>query len=383
LALKLGVFRIGKTLPAGAQFSVAMQNTERFGLLPNSNDPQAPGSPTLSLFRRPLATTNTRLDVTVLWDGRQSINNLRKQVKAAAQTLMLGPDQNDPRTDSQADSAALLMTSVFTAQDVERGAGLLSILGAHGGARNLKDLATSPAAPCLPMTDPGQAGLGFIPAVPPSVGCTDPKRPFDLYAAWSRFPSRTGFASVARGEAIFNDSRFLFPGIPVKLACTTCHTTTNVGNFPSIAPAPAPTFVRYGLDSPEFLAQLPKLNPRMQKLVERTADLPVYTITISLPPDQVPTNCFPAFLPDLATGQPLPAALSHSTDLGRAMVTGLCADIGGFKPPILRGLASHAPYFHNGAAAEIEDVVNFYDTIFQAKFTDQERADLAAFLRSL
>jgi cytochrome c peroxidase len=75
--------------------------------------------------------------------------------------------------------------------------------------------------------------------------------------------------------------------------------------------------------------------------------------------------------------------LNRSTDPGRAMVTGLCADIGGFKPPTLRGLASHAPYFHNGAAATIEDLVNFYDTIFQAHFTVQDRADLAAFLRSV
>ncbi len=34
-----------------------------------------------------------------------------------------------------------------------------------------------------------------------------------------------------------------------------------------------------------------------------------------------------------------------------------------FKPSILRGLATHAPYFHNGAAARIEDLDNFYDTL--------------------
>jgi len=42
----------------------------------------------VSLFRRPLATTNTRLDSVVLWDGRQNILDLRTQVKAAARTLM-------------------------------------------------------------------------------------------------------------------------------------------------------------------------------------------------------------------------------------------------------------------------------------------------------
>ena len=117
----------------------------------------------------------------------------------------------------------------------------------------------------------------------------------------------------------------------------------------------------------------------MKSLVDRTEGLPVYAIT----PTVSPAQCGPAILPDLKTGQPILSTLNRSTDPGRALVTGLCADLGGFKPPILRGLATHAPYFHNGAAATIEDVVNYYDTILQAKFTDQDRADLAAFLRSL
>ncbi|MBV9603016.1 MAG: hypothetical protein JOZ87_40090, partial [Chloroflexi bacterium] len=140
---------------------------------------------------------------------------------------------------------------------------------------------------------------------------------------------------------------------------------------------------RYGLDSPEFLAHLAQLNPRIHSFVDRTAGLPVYSISISVPPDRIGPTCGPAILPNLTTGRPMLETLNRSTDPGRAMVTGLCADLGGFKPPILRGLATHAPYFHNGAAATIEDVVNFYDTIFQAKFTDQDRDDLAAFLRSL
>ena len=382
LALQLGVFRIGKTSPASAEFTVDSQNTSRFGPLPNTADPQAPGQPTLSLFRRPLATTNTRLDSVVLWDGRQNIHNLRTQVKAAARTLMLGPNV----TDAQADDAASLMTSVFTAQDIVRDVGPLFILGAHGGSENLKSMATSPSAPCLPLTDPTQA-QSVPPVTPAPTGCTDPTRPFDLYSAWSGLPARTGFASVARGEQLFNTRQFTFAGIPGTFSCTACHTTTDVGNFPFVNPnnaAPnASLFVRYGLDSPEFLAHLAQLNPRIHSFVDRTAGLPVYSISISVPPDQIGPTCGPAILPNLTTGQPMLQTLNRSTDPGRAMVTGLCADLGGFKPPILRGLATHAPYFHNGAAATIEDVVNFYDTIFQAKFTDQDRDDLAAFLRSL
>lgn len=42
-----------------------------------------------------------------------------------------------------------------------------------------------------------------------------------------------------------------------------------------------------------------------------------------------------------------------------------------------------APYFHNGSAADLDAVVNFYNDRFQIGFTTQQHADLVAFLRSL
>jgi len=58
-------------------------------------------------------------------------------------------------------------------------------------------------------------------------------------------------------------------------------------------------------------------------------------------------------------------------------------DIGRFKGPILRGRAGRAPYFHNGSAASLLDVVNFYDVRFSLRLTDQQKVDLVAFLRTL
>ena len=63
------------------------------------------------------------------------------------------------------------------------------------------------------------------------------------------------------------------------------------------------------------------------------------------------------------------------------MVTGKWNDIGKFKGPVLRALAARPPYFHDGSAATLADVISFYDTRFQARFTEQEKADLLAFLR--
>ena len=71
------------------------------------------------------------------------------------------------------------------------------------------------------------------------------------------------------------------------------------------------------------------------------------------------------------------------TDPGRAMISGKCKDIGRFKGPILRGLASRAPYFHNGTAATLMDVLNFYDQRFGIGFTEQQKTDLVNFLNTL
>jgi len=71
------------------------------------------------------------------------------------------------------------------------------------------------------------------------------------------------------------------------------------------------------------------------------------------------------------------------TDPGRALITGKWKDVGRFKGPILRGLAGRAPYFHNGSAATLLDAVNFYDVRFGLGLTNQQKADLVAFLRAL
>jgi len=73
----------------------------------------------------------------------------------------------------------------------------------------------------------------------------------------------------------------------------------------------------------------------------------------------------------------------QTTDPGRAMISGKWADVGKFKGPILRALASRAPYFHNGLARTLEEVVDFYETRFTIGLTDREKADLIAFLRAL
>jgi len=128
--------------------------------------------------------------------------------------------------------------------------------------------------------------------------------------------------------------------------CTTCHDSPNVGNHSKNLP------LNIGVaDS----------NPPVLEV----ADLPVFTVRCT------------------GTTGPLAGQVFNVTDLGRALISGSCADVGKVKGPILRGMAGRAPYFHNGSAARLEDVVNFYNQRFSIGLSDQEKSDLVAFLKTL
>jgi cytochrome c peroxidase len=92
----------------------------------------------------------------------------------------------------------------------------------------------------------------------------------------------------------------------------------------------------------------------------RTPDMPLYTFR------------------NKTTGE-----LVQTTDPGRALITGKWKHMSVFKGPILRGLAARAPYFHNGFAATLADVVEFYSGRFNIGLTAQEKSDLVAFLKAL
>ena len=81
-------------------------------------------------------------------------------------------------------------------------------------------------------------------------------------------------------------------------------------------------------------------------------------------------------------------------DLGLFYTTKREADKGRFRTPSLRELKYTAPYMHNGAFFELEEVIDFYDEgggedanksplIRKLGLSDEEKEDLLAFLESL
>ena len=65
------------------------------------------------------------------------------------------------------------------------------------------------------------------------------------------------------------------------------------------------------------------------------------------------------------------------------MISGKCNDIGTIVMQQFRGMAARAPYFSNGSAANLREVVDFYDRRFDMKLTDGEKEDLINFLGAL
>jgi len=86
--------------------------------------------------------------------------------------------------------------------------------------------------------------------------------------------------------------------------------------------------------------------------------------------------------------------LGHSGDEGRYAVTKKEEDKGRFRTPGLRGLSYTKPYFHDGSAKTLEDVVEYYDKGGEAGankdplmkplgLTAEEKANLVAFLKAM
>ena len=54
-----------------------------------------------------------------------------------------------------------------------------------------------------------------------------------------------------------------------------------------------------------------------------------------------------------------------------------------YRTTPLRGLLQHAPYFHNGVAATLAEVVELYDIRKGLNLTVQQKSDLVQYLRTL
>lgn len=356
LLLRKGLFRVGLPLPENAEFELV-----------KVDDPYGFASAReLSLFRRPLPSTNLRFLSTVMWDGRETLRGdlsgnclvgssvcfapLSADLSQQANDATLGHAQADvPLSAEQKRQIVAFETSLHTAQIFDWRAGSLEVHGARGGP---VALSRQPAYFGINDTFAGdyRTHANFTPEVMQS------------YQAWHRYlpddrrPDAEGRdrevavarRAVARGESLFNARPIAISGVkglndvlrqPVVMGtCSTCHNTPGAGNHS----VPLP------------------LDLGIADASRRTPDLPLYTLRNKRTHEEIQT-----------------------TDPGRALITGQWQDIGKFKGPTLRALAARPPYFHNGSAGSLDEVVQFYNQRFGIGLTPQEAEDLVAFLRAL
>jgi cytochrome c peroxidase len=338
LLLSKGLIRIGVAVPAGAEFEIV-----------NVDDPYRCGAllTEASMYRRPLPTTNLRFLATVMWDGRETVKGQAIGADLLTQALDATTihAQGAPPSPADLQDIVNFELGLFTAQARDHRAGSLTARGAKGGP---DALSSQPF--CIGINDP----LNLLPVTPgacaTSSGGLNPDV-FSLFEAWSKVESPDRQA-IARGQTVFNTHTFVIddvPGLnggpadpvagPIQGGtCTICHDTPDAGNHSISLP----------------------LDIGLADASRRTGDLPLYT------------------LENRTTHE-----MAQTTDPGRAMITGKWADISKFKGPILRGLAARAPYFHNGSAASLDEVIAFYESRFNIGLTARETADLIAFLRAL
>ncbi|WP_294298405.1 hypothetical protein [uncultured Sphingomonas sp.] len=230
---------------------------------------------------------------------------------------------------------------LYVAQAVDRTGGALDAAGAAGGPRTLQ------------VSPPGRLGSQGKPV-------------WSEFEAWEKAPPaekaswppavRAYRESVARGARVFRDKTFLISdtaginspigfGNPVRNSCVFCHNMSYMGM--DVAPGQ----VDLGTTNAPFADPQPHL--------------PLFRVT--------------------CTGKPHPhygrTILTH--DPGYALTTGRCADVGRITLQTLRGLSARAPYFSNGSAKTLRDVIDYYERRYTIGYSEQEKQDLVNLMSAL
>jgi cytochrome c peroxidase len=386
LLLTRGLIRIGINVPATADYQVVSVYNQ-YGC--NATD-------VISMYRRPLPTTNLPFLSTVMFDGRESSpatgttkisysnypGSLMADLAHQSVDATVIHAQGDGTRPTPEEQQQILdfETKIFTAQTRDRLAGDLDEDGANGGPAALST---------QPFFISVNSSVHFLlPAFEQPGGLLTPgdgqftAKIFNLYDSFADIKDRdydrhddirnAARRSIARGEQIFNKLQIPISGVAginddvaagglvaggipsLQGNCATCHDTPNVGNHSF----PTPLDIGTGDPSPG--------NPSVNLGGLDLSYLPEITVCRKDPSSGVATR-----------------ECKTTTDLGQALIDGKFDHVGKIKGPILRGLAGRAPYFHNGSAATLMDAVNFYDMRFTLHLSQQDKDDLVAFLKTL
>lgn len=274
------------------------------------------------------AETGRLVSGNILADNRAA--TIPAQIRDALRTHL---GVTKPVQPSIVQSIESFMTQLYSAQSVHKQAGMLNEGGASGGPEALRD------------AQEGDLQYGGSPIWKEFASWVKPELRGTTNAQQSAFRE-----SVARGAEIFAKRTFLIDdsagitnmgfGNPVRNSCAFCHNMQRTGM--DVAPGQ----VDLGTTNLPFANSAP--------------DLPLFKLT-----------CKPN-----AKAHPHLGRVVYTQDPGFALTTGKCVDIGKITIQSMRALAARPPYFSNGSARTIREIVDFYERRYRIGLTEQEKQDL-------
>ncbi len=360
LLLNRGLVRIFLPVPEDAEFTIEVvsdppgcNTSPTYGL----NSP----TPTVSVYRRPRVAANLKyvtnagppivLKLGALADtdpatGRPVGMNMMADAReptltTQAYSAATGHGQASSLTPEQLQQIVDFESQVYMAEVYDRNAG--SLIEPDGPE------ALGPKA----MSDHRPGVLGDHDYDPVF-------RFFDKWKDLGGNPQADFRASVARGADIFMFRQFWLRdathintiglGNPMKRTCATCHNAQMTGQDLSAG------WVDLGTNNYPRWTEPP--------LYSEQQELPVFKVTCK----------------DTAPPHPYIGRVIYTTDPGRALISGRCVDVGSIVMQQFRGLSARAPYFANGSAKNLRELVDYYDRRFDMKLNETEKQDLINFL---
>jgi hypothetical protein len=333
--------------------------------------------PKVSVYRRPRPVSNTKYTThqnfgVLPFIGKNGLPASRDADTGQPSAMNIMADARAPTLKAQAQDAATNHLQVVAPLSADVLAQIVSFEGslyvAQAASRTAGSLeeANGPSGLGPDAMRRGEAGV---------LGNNTTRWVIPMENKWKSLP-RTGDAaadsravareSIQRGHDIYmfrtfwiRDSMHLNSvglGNPTKRTCATCHGMHMTGMDT------ANGWMDIGTTNLPWAKEEP-LNPWNSTKPE----MPLFKVTCKAGVDPHP------FL----------GRVIYTQDPGRALISGRCNDVGTIVMQQLRGMSARAPYFSNGSAQTLREVVDYYDRRYNIGYSEQEKQDLTNFLGAL
>ncbi|MET0291404.1 MAG: hypothetical protein ABW136_03500 [Steroidobacteraceae bacterium] len=328
-------------------------------------------NPMVSVYRRPRVVANTKYVThqnfgVGAFVGKNGLPSARDPETGRPVGMNLMSDARQPTLKTQAVEAAinhLQSAKPPTAKQLEQITGFEGRIYVAQAARDgAGSLVEADGPPAFGPRNLARADAGVL-------GNNTTRFVFPMADAW-KSPQADDVAemraSIRRGHDVYffrtfwiRDSMHLNTvglGNPTKRTCATCHgmhmTAMDVANG----------WMDIGTTNQPWAREAPE-NP----WTSETPQMPLFRVECR---KDLPAH-------------PYLGRVIYTQDPGRALISGKCNDVGTIVMQQFRGLAARPPYFSNGSAGSLRELIDFYDRRYNIQYSEQEKLDLEHFLGSL